>query len=85
MHALIESGDTMQLKPEEISKLIKQQIKNYENKLVCLRRGPGTKYKTIATYQTGTKITVLQSGKTWSKVSIDGKTGYIKSIFIRKK
>ncbi len=28
-----ESGDTMQLKPEEISKLIKEQIKHYENKI----------------------------------------------------
>ena len=29
----IESGDMMQLKPEEISKLIKEQIKHYSNKI----------------------------------------------------
>ncbi len=29
----IESGDRMQLKPEEISKLIKEQIKHYSNKI----------------------------------------------------
>ena len=28
-----ESGDTMQLKPEEISKLIKEQIKHYDNRI----------------------------------------------------
>ena len=60
-------------------------IKNYENKRVCLRRGPGTKYKTIGTYKTGTRISILQYGKTWSKVTIGKKTGYIKTIFIRKR
>ena len=30
---MTESGDTMQLKPEEISKLIKQQIKQYNNRI----------------------------------------------------
>ena len=33
MDVWIESGDTMQLKPEEISKLIKEQIKHYNNKI----------------------------------------------------
>ncbi len=28
-----ESGDMMQIKPEEVSKLIKEQIKNYENRI----------------------------------------------------
>ena len=59
-------------------------IKNYENKLVCLRTGPGTKYRTIATYPTGTKVTLLNEGRTWCKVSVGGKTGYIKTVFIRK-
>ena len=58
-------------------------IKNYEGKKVCLRKGPGTKYKTIATYGTGTKVTVLKYGRTWCKVSVKGKTGYIKTIFIK--
>ena len=30
---LLKAGDTMQLKPEEISKLIKEQIKHYENRI----------------------------------------------------
>ena len=33
MDVWIESGDTMQLKPEEISKLIKEQIRHYNNKI----------------------------------------------------
>ena len=59
-------------------------IKNYENKRVCLRKGPGTKYKTIATYPTGTKVTLISYGRTWCKVSVGGKTGYIKTIFIKQ-
>jgi len=59
-------------------------IKNYENKKVCLRKGPGTKYKTLAVYPTGTKVTLLNYGRTWCKVSVGGKTGYIKTIFIRR-
>ena len=60
-------------------------IKNYEGKSVCLRKGPGTKYKTIATYKSGTRVKVLSYGRTWSKVSINGKTGYIKTVFIKRK
>lgn len=60
-------------------------IKNYENKKVYLRKGPGTKYTIIAMYKTGTKVTVLKSGRTWTKVSVNGKTGYIKTIFIKKR
>ena len=59
-------------------------IKNYEGKKVVLRKGPGTKYKAIADYSSGTKVTLLQSGKTWSKVSVGGRTGWIKTIFIRQ-
>ena len=59
-------------------------IKNYENKKVWLRKGPGTKYKTIASYPTGTKVTLLEYGATWCKVRVNGKTGYMKTIFIKK-
>ena len=58
-------------------------IKNYEGKRVYLRKGPGTKYKSLGTYKSGTKVTVLQHGKTWCKVSVGGKTGYMKTIFIK--
>ena len=58
-------------------------IKNYEGKRVCLRKGPGTKYKTIATYKSGTRVTVLKYGKKWCKVRVGGRTGYMKTIFIK--
>jgi uncharacterized protein YgiM (DUF1202 family) len=60
-------------------------IKNYEGKKVWLRKGPGTKYKTLGSYPTGTKVKLLKYGKTWCKVSVGGKTGYMKTIFIRQK
>ena len=60
-------------------------IKNYENKRVCLRKGPGTRYKMIADYPTGTKVSVLKFGRTWCKVSVRGKTGYMKTIFIKRR
>ena len=59
-------------------------IKNYEGKKVALRKGPGTKYRTIGNYPTGTKVTLLQRGKTWSKVSVGGNTGWMKTIFIKQ-
>ena len=59
-------------------------IKNYEGKRVCLRKGPGTKYKVIADYKSGTKVTIIKYGSKWSKVSVGGKTGYMKSIFLKQ-
>jgi len=49
---------------------------------VRLRTGPGTGYRIIKTYDVGTPVTVLQSGKYWSKISIYGTTGYMMSQFI---
>ena len=57
-------------------------IKNPRNKTVNLRKGPGKNYKVIAEYRPGTKITILQKGKAWSKVSVRGRTGYIMTKYI---
>ena len=51
---------------------------------MCLRKGPGTKYKVIADYKSGTKVTIIKYGSKWSKVSVGGKTGYMKSIFLKQ-
>lgn len=59
-------------------------IKNYEGKKVALRKGPGTRYKTLGNYGTGTRVTILSRGKTWTKVSVGGRTGYMKTIFIKQ-
>ena len=58
-------------------------IKNSRNRTVNLRSGPGTKYKVLAEYRPGTKVKLLKYGSTWCKVSVKGKTGYIKTIFIK--
>ncbi len=59
-------------------------IKNYEHKRVCLRKGPGTRYRTIADYPSGTKVSVLSYGRTWCRVSVNGQKGWMKTIFIHR-
>ena len=49
---------------------------------VRMRSGPSKLYSTLATYQVGTKVTVLEWGKTWSKISINGLTGYMMTEFL---
>ena len=58
-------------------------IKNPANRTVNLRKGPGKGYKVIAEYRPGTKVTILKYGKTWCKVSVRGKVGYIMTKYIR--
>ena len=59
-------------------------IKNDSGKNVVMRKGPGSKYKTIGSYRVGTKVTVLGSTGRWYKVRINGKTGYIMKQYIGK-
>lgn len=40
----------------------------------------GTK---LGTYPAGTKVSVLSKGSTWSKVSVSGKTGYMKNDYLK--
>ena len=49
---------------------------------VRLRSGPSVNYPIIATYAVGTPLTVLSTGGTWSKVRINGRTGYMMNEFI---
>ena len=57
-------------------------IKNPRNRTVNLRKGPGKNYKVIAEYRPGTKVTLLQRGTAWCKVSVNGRTGYIMRKYI---
>ena len=57
-------------------------IRNPRKRTVNLRNGPGKKYKVIAEYRPGTKVTLLQRGTAWCKVSVHGKTGYIMRKYI---
>lgn len=49
---------------------------------VLLREGAGTNYGVLASYPVGTSLTVLQSGVTWSLVSVNGNVGYMMTQFI---
>ena len=57
-------------------------IKNPRNRTVNLRTGPGKKYKVVAEYRPGTKVTLLQRGSAWCKVKVGGRTGYIMRKYI---
>ncbi len=50
---------------------------------VRLRSGPSVNYPIIATYAVGTQLTVLSTGDSWSKVRINGRTGYMMNDFIK--
>lgn len=48
---------------------------------VRLRKGPSTSYSVIRKMKRGTDITVLIQGKSWSKVKVNGKTGYVSNSY----
>lgn len=48
-----------------------------------LRTGPGTGYPSIAQYRGGRYVMVLQKGKDWWKVSVDGQTGFMSTDFLK--
>lgn len=60
----------------------KAHIKNPRNRTVNLRSGPGKKYKVIAEYRPGTKVTILKRGSAWFKVKVGGRTGYVMRKYI---
>ena len=49
---------------------------------VRMRMGAGTLYPTIATYCVGTKVTVLDYGKSWCKIRVGSNTGYMMTEFL---
>ena len=49
---------------------------------VRMRMGAGTLYPTIATYSVGTKVTVLEYGKSWCKIRVGSNTGYMMTEFL---
>lgn len=51
---------------------------------VRMRSGPGTSYRVVAKYAVGTRVHVLESGYSWSRISVGGRTGYMMSEFLRK-
>ncbi len=59
-------------------------VVNPNNRTVNLRRGPGKEYGILNVYRPGTGVTVLSAGTEWSKVKIDGLTGYMMSVYLSK-
>jgi len=49
---------------------------------VRMRSGPGTSYSILGTYNNGTALTILGTESGWTKVSIGGVTGYIRSDYV---
>ena len=51
-------------------------------KPVRMRTGAGTNYSVISTYSVGTQVTVLEYGRTWCKIRVNGYTGYMMTKFL---
>ena len=47
-----------------------------------LRQKASMDAKVLGQYPTGTWVSILEEGDTWSKVSVNGKTGYMKSKYL---
>lgn len=47
-----------------------------------LREAPGMDGKIIASYKPGTKVTVQQKGKAWSRVAVEGKEGFMATQYL---
>lgn len=58
-------------------------VTSANGKPVRLRSGPSTQYAIIASYAVGTPLTILSTGDTWSRIRINGRTGYMMNEFIR--
>ena len=51
---------------------------------VRFRKGPGTTYSIIDTYNTGTALTITGISDGWAAVSIDGTAGYVFSDYVQE-
>ena len=52
---------------------------------VNLRTGAGKLYSAVASYPVGTQVSVLEWGSTWSKIRVNGVTGYMMTEFLTTK
>ena len=49
---------------------------------VNMRSGAGKLYSAIASYPVGTQVTVIEWGRTWCKIRVNGVTGYMMTEFL---
>ena len=54
----------------------------YTTDRLNLRKGAGTSYSVITTLDKGIAVTVHSSSNVWSKVSVNGMTGYVSSSYL---
>lgn len=72
-----ETGDTTQTP-------YKARLVNINGgSVVNFRKAPGMNTTVLRTYPVGTEVTVLETGVNWSKVEIDGVTGYVSTYFLK--
>ena len=59
-------------------------IKSSNGGTVNYREKASAKGKIIAALRPGTKVTLLVAGRTWSQISYNGKSGWIKTRYLSK-
>ncbi len=52
------------------------------NGKVNMRKSPTLGSKVLGSYSPGTRVTVLDNGTTWTKIRVDGKTGYMMTRYL---
>ncbi|MBQ8556593.1 MAG: SH3 domain-containing protein [Clostridia bacterium] len=57
-------------------------VTSSNGKSVRLRSGAGKGYTTLATYSVGTQVTIVEYGRTWCKVTVNNRTGYMMTEFL---
>lgn len=51
---------------------------------LMMRSGAGTNHSVIDKLSNGTKVNVISESNGWTKISVNGKTGYVSSQYLRK-
>ncbi len=74
------SGSTVSTTPASSVRYIKSS----NGGTVNYREKASAKGKVIAALKPGTKVTLLIGGRTWSKISYNGKAGWIKTRYLSK-
>lgn len=75
---LKETSDTATVQPYEAT-----LFNANGGKIVNFRSGPSLSAKIIKTLPVGTKVKVVEYGRDWCKVEVDGTSGYISTWFMK--
>ncbi|WP_155986776.1 SH3 domain-containing protein, partial [Bacillus sp. MB2021] len=61
---------------------ITKYVEVNKGSVLNVRVGPSVNTNIVTTLNTGTKVNVLSETNGWSKVNVDGKTGYVSSTYL---